>query len=86
MTTQITRIRQFDDSQILKKHSDGSTLSYSGPNLTTMLSGVTNPIYAPKRIDNPVSVQARDKTDFKTANFDTLWNVLIANPDRHFPR
>ena len=72
--------------ETLRKNINGTTFPYSEANLTTMLSGVTNPIYALKRIDNPVSVQARDKTDFKTANFDTVWNVLIANPDRHFPR
>ncbi|MGB7556991.1 MAG: hypothetical protein WBM37_00595 [Nitrososphaeraceae archaeon] len=49
--TQITRIRNFDGSQTLRKHSDGSTLPYSGPNLTTMLSGVTDPIYVLQRIN-----------------------------------
>jgi hypothetical protein len=45
-TTQITRVlRKVDDSQILKKHSDGSTLPYSGPNLTLMLSGITDPVF-----------------------------------------
>ena len=48
--TQITRIRNFDGSQTLRKHSDGSTLPYSGPNLTTMLSGVTDPIFVLQRI------------------------------------
>jgi hypothetical protein len=52
MTTQITRIRQFDGSEILKKHSVDSTLPYLGPNLTTVLSGVTDPIFVIKRIDN----------------------------------
>lgn len=46
VTTQITRVlRKAYDSQILKKHTVDSTLSYSGPNLTTMLSGVTDPVF-----------------------------------------
>lgn len=65
VTTQITRIRNSDGSQTLKKHIDGSTLPYSEANLTTMLSGVTNPVYILKRIDNngnayPFTLQARD--------------------------
>jgi hypothetical protein len=85
--TQITRIRNFDGSQTLRKHSDGSTLPYSGPNVTTMLSGVTDPIFVLKRIDNngnpyPFTLQARDQIEFTTANFDTVWDTLIANPDR----
>jgi hypothetical protein len=51
--------------QAKNEHIDGSTLPYSGPNLATMLSGVTNPIYVLKRIDNngnpyPFTLQARD--------------------------
>jgi hypothetical protein len=85
--TQITRIRNFDGSQTLRKHSDGSILSYSGPNVTTMLSGVTDPIFVLKRIDNngnpyPFTLQARDQTEFTTANFDTVWDLLISIPDR----
>jgi hypothetical protein len=88
VTTQITRIRNSDGSQTLKKHIDGSTLPYSESNLTTMLSGVTNPIYALKRIDNngnayPFTLQARDQTEFK-ADFDTTWTLLLSNPDRAF--
>jgi len=87
--TQITRIRNFDGSQTLRKHSDGSTLSYSGPNLTTMLSGVTDPIFVLKRIDNngnaySFTLQARDQTEFTTANFDIVWNILISAPDQPF--
>jgi hypothetical protein len=87
--TQITRVlRKVDDSQILKKHSDGSTLPYSGPNLTTMLSGVTDPIFVLQRIDAnglsyPFTLQARDQTEF-TQTFETTWNLLISNPDRMF--
>ena len=65
VTTQITRIRNSDGSQTLKKQIDGGTLPYSEANLTTLLSGVTNPIYVLKRIDNngnayPFTLQARD--------------------------
>ena len=85
--TQITRIRNFDGSQTLRKHSDGSTLPYSGPNLTTMLSGVTDPVFVLKRIDNngnpyQFTLQARNQTEFTTANFDTVWDLLMSNPDR----
>jgi hypothetical protein len=90
VTTQITRVlRKVDDSQILKKLSDGSTLPYSGPNLTTMLSGVTDPLFVLKRIDNngnayPFTVQARNQTEFTTADFDTVWNLLLAHPNQTF--
>ena len=50
--TQITRIRNKDGSETLKRRSDGLTLAYSGPNLTTMLAGITDPLYVLKRIDN----------------------------------
>ena len=87
--TQITRIRYFDGSQTLRKHSDGSTLPYSGPNLTTMLSGVTDPVFVLKRIDNngnayPFTLQARNQTEFTTANFDTVWDLLVGHPDQPF--
>jgi hypothetical protein len=71
VTTQITRVlRKVDDSQILKKLSDGSTLPYSGPNLTTMLSGVTDPIFVLQRIDAngipyPFTLQARDQRVYR---------------------
>lgn len=89
VTTQITRVlRKVDDSQILKKHSDGSTLSYSGPNLTTMLSGVTDPIFVLQRIDAnsnpyPFTLQARDQTEF-TGDFEVVWNLLLSHPDQPF--
>ena len=87
--TQITRIRNQDSSQTLRKHSDGSALPYSGPNLTTMLSGVTDPVFVLKRIDNngnayPFTYQARNQTEFTTANFDTVWDLLLSNPDQPF--
>ena len=75
--------------RILKKHSDGSTLPYSGANLTTMLTGVIDPIFVLKRIDNngnaySFTLQARDQTEFTTANFETVWNLLLSNPDQPF--
>ncbi|HEX2305726.1 MAG TPA: hypothetical protein VHH33_05520 [Nitrososphaeraceae archaeon] len=87
--TQIIRIRQFDNSQILKKHSDGSTLPYSGPNLTTMLIGVTDPIFVLQRIDAngnsyPFTLQDRNQTEFTTADFETVWNLLLSHPDQPF--
>jgi len=62
-------------------------LPYSGANVTTMLSGVTDPIFVLKRVDNngnpyPFTLQARDQTEFTTANFDTVWDLLLSNPDR----
>jgi hypothetical protein len=89
VTTQITRIRNADGSQTLRKHIDGTTLPYSEPNLTTMLVGVTNPIYVLKQIDNngnasyPFTFQARDHTEL-TADFETTWTLLLSNPDRAF--
>ena len=51
MVTQITRALKKIDSQILKKHSDGSTLPYSVPDLTTILSGAINPIFVLQLVD-----------------------------------
>ena len=88
--TQITRVlRKVDDSQILKKHSDGSTLSYSGPNLTALLTGVTDPIFVLQRIDAngnsyPFKLQARNQTEFTNANFETVWNLLLSKPAQPF--
>ena len=92
--TQITRIRNFDGFQTLRKHSDDSTLPYSGPNLTTMLSGVTDHLYVLKRIDDngttegstyPFKFVARDQTEF-TGDFETTWNLLLSNPDQPFAK
>ena len=58
--TQITRRKNVDTSETLKKHSDGSTLPYSGPNLTTMLSGVTDPIFVIQKVGHPFTFQARE--------------------------
>jgi hypothetical protein len=89
MVTQITRVlRKVDDSQILKKHSDGTTLPYSIPNLTTMLSGVTDPVFVLQRVNAsglayPFTFQARNQTEF-ISDFETTWNLLLSNPDQPF--
>jgi hypothetical protein len=90
VTTQITRIKQSDDSQILKKHSDGTTLPYSIPNLTTMLSGVTDAVFVLQRVNAaglsyPITFQARNQTEF-TGDFETTWNLLLSNPDSPFAK
>ena len=90
--TQITRtLRKVDDSQILKKHSDGTMLPYSIPNLTTMLVGVTDPVFVLQRVDAngnryPFTFRARDQTEFTTANFETVWYLLLSNPDSPFAK
>lgn len=73
ITTQITRIRNADASETLRKHSDGPTLPFPKANLTALLTGVTDPIFTLKRIDNignayPFIYQARNEAEFKTAN------------------
>jgi hypothetical protein len=87
MPTQITRIRNSDGSQTLRRHSDGTTLSFSVANVTTIISGVSDPLYVLKRVDNngnayPFTFQARSRAEFETSDFDTVWETLIANPDR----
>jgi hypothetical protein len=91
MHSQITRIRNKDGSESLKRRSDGLTLPYSAPNLTTILTGVTDPLFVLKRIDDngttegityPFKYAARDQTEFTTDDFDTVWDLLLSNPDR----
>lgn len=87
--TQITRIRNSNGSETLRRHSDGTTLPYSDANLNTMLTGVTDPLYVLKRVDNngnpyPSTFQARNRPEFQTADFDTAWNLLLSNPDQPF--
>ena len=91
MHSQITRIRNKNGSETLKRRSDGLTLAYSAPNLTTILTGVTDPLFVLKRIDDngttdgityPFKYGARDQTEFTTADFDTVWNLLLSRPDR----
>ena len=45
MHSQITRIRNKDGSETLRRRNDGLTLPYSGPNLTTMLTSITEPLF-----------------------------------------
>ena len=56
-----------------------------------MLTGITDPLFVLKRIDNngttqgatyPFKYVARNQGEFTTANFDTVWNLLLSNPDR----
>jgi hypothetical protein len=91
MHSQITRIRNENGSETLKRRSDGLTLAYSAPHLTTVLTGVTDPLFVLKRIDDngttegatyPFKYVARDETEFTTADFDAVWNLLLSNPDR----
>jgi hypothetical protein len=54
-----------------------------------MLTGVTDPIFVFKRIDNngnaySFTLQARNQTEFTTADFDTVWNLLLSNPDQPY--
>ena len=89
MATQITRVlRKVDDSQILKKHSDGTTRPYSIPNLTTMLSGVTDPIFVLRRINasgyaHPFIFQARDRQSLQET-LKLLGQRCLGNPDQPF--
>jgi hypothetical protein len=78
MVTQIARRKNADLSETPRKHSEGSTPPYSVPNLTMMLSGVTDPIFVLQRIGTngiayPFTLQARNQTEFTTANFDIVW-------------
>ena len=91
MHSQITRIRNKNGSESLKRRSDGLTLAYSAPNLITILTGVTDPLSVLKRIDDngttdgityPFKYVARDQTEFTTADFDAVWDLLISRPDR----
>jgi hypothetical protein len=54
-----------------------------------MLTGVTDPIFVLRRIDNngnaySFTLQARDQTEFTAANFETVWNLLLSNPAQPF--
>ena len=82
--TQITRRKNADTIEQLIRKSDGLTLSYSAPNLTTMLGGVTDPLFVIQKIGHPFTFQARNQTEFTTANFDTVWDLLLSNPDQPF--
>ena len=82
VTTQITRRKNADTSETLIRKSDGSTLPYSAPNLTTILSGVSDPLFVIQKVGHPFTFQARNQTEFTTANFDTVWNLLLSHPDQ----
>ena len=84
VVTQITRRKNADTSEILIRKSDGSTLPYSAPNLTTILSGVSDPLFVIQKVGHPFTFQARNQTEFTTANFDTVWNLLLSHPDQPF--
>jgi hypothetical protein len=62
--TQITRRKNADTSEQLIRKSDGLTLAYSAPNLTTMLSGVTEPLFVLQKVGYPFTYQARNQTEF----------------------
>jgi hypothetical protein len=81
--TQITRRKNVDTSEQLIRKSDGLTLAYSGPNLTTMLSGVTDPLFVLQKVGYPFTYQARNQTEF-TQTFDTTFNLLLSHPDQPF--
>jgi hypothetical protein len=82
--TQITRRKNADTTEQLIRKSDGLTLSYSAPNLTTMLSGVSDPLFVLQRVGYPFTFQARSQAEFTTANFETVWNLLLGHPDQPF--
>jgi hypothetical protein len=84
VTTQITRRKNADTSETLRKHTDGSELPYSAPNLTTMLSGVTDPIFVLHKVGYPFTFQARDEEEFTTTDFDAAFDLLLSNPDQPF--
>jgi hypothetical protein len=84
MVTQITRRKNADTSETLIRKSDGSTLPYSAPNLTTILSGVSDPLFVIQKVGHPFTLQARNQTEFTTANFDTVWDLLLSHPDQPF--
>jgi hypothetical protein len=54
-----------------------------------MLTEVTDPIFVLQRIDAngnpyPFTFRARNQAEFTTANFETVWNLLLSNPDQPF--
>ena len=54
-----------------------------------MLSGVTDPIFVLKRIGAnnipyPFTLRARNQTEFTTADFETVWILLLSHPDQPF--
>jgi hypothetical protein len=54
-----------------------------------MLTGVMDPVFVLQRVGAstyayPFTFQARNQTEFTTADFDTVWNLLLSNPDQPF--
>jgi hypothetical protein len=89
MVVQITRIRNANLTETLLRHSDNTTLPYSGANVTAILSGVTDPVFVLKRFEpngiaHAFTLQCRDQNEFTTANFENVWNLLIAAPSQRF--
>jgi hypothetical protein len=80
---QITRRKNADTSEQLIRKSDGLTLAYSAPNLTTILSGVTEPLFVLQKVGYPFTYQARNQTEF-TQTFDITFNLLLSHPDQPF--
>jgi hypothetical protein len=62
MVTQITRRKNADTSETLIGKSDGSTLPYSAPNLTTILSGVSDPLFVIQKVGQTFTFQARNQS------------------------
>ena len=83
VTTQITRRKNTDSSEQLIRKSDGLTLAYSAPNLTTILTGVTDPLFVLQKVGYPFTYQARNQTEF-TQPFDTTFSLLQSSPDQPF--
>jgi hypothetical protein len=81
---QITRRKNADTLEQLIRKSDGLTLAYSAPNLTTILSGVTDPLFVLQKVGYPFTYQARNQTEFAQASFDTTFNLLLSSPDQPF--
>ena len=75
VVTQITRRKNADTSETLIRKSDGSTLPYSAPNLTTILSGVSDPLFVIQKVSHPFTFQARNQTEFTTATTSILYGT-----------
>ncbi|MFZ0204181.1 MAG: hypothetical protein WAL46_10840 [Nitrososphaeraceae archaeon] len=55
-----------------------------------MLSGVTDPVFGLERVDvkgNPYPFTLKlEIIEFTTANLETVWNLLLSNPDQPVDR
>ena len=81
---QITRRKNADTSEQLIRKSDGSTLPYSAPNLTTILSGVSDPLFVIQKVGHPFTFQARNQQSLPLQTLNTVWNLLLSHPDQPF--